>query len=202
MVQVALMYRKIRYGYKFRRIPLTQGKYAMVDPDDYERLNKYKWQARRKERSFYATRSGWCERRGKRKIITMHRQVLPVPEGMFVDHINHNGLDNRKANLRPATQTQNTYNRRRHRNKTSSKYKGIYWEKRSKKWLVIMQHDFKRIKLGRFDDEEEAARAYDSAARIYQCEYAELNFKETQGSRCKTLLDVWRRLWYRIRRRS
>jgi len=99
-----------------------------------------------------------------------------VADGLYVDHINHNGLDNRKANLRPATRAQNNYNRQRQRNKTSTEYKGISWRKDRKKWVAEIRVDYKGICLGYFDDEIGAARAYDSAARIFQGEYAELNF--------------------------
>jgi hypothetical protein len=177
MVFLVLLYRRWRYGYPFRRIPLTQGKYAIVDPEDYERLSKYKWQVRKEARTFYATRSKPREKGKKRKYISMHRDVLPVPEGMFVDHINHNGLDNRKANLRPATPAQNALNRRSRKNKKFTEYKGITWNKQNKKWVVRIKHNDKRMFLGCFDDEVEAAKAYDRAARKYQGRYAAVNFK-------------------------
>lgn len=177
MVFVALLYRQLRYGYPFRRIPLTKGQYAIVDPEDYERLSKYKWQAKKDGRSFYAVRSEPRKKGRKRKSISMHRMVLPVPEGLYVDHINHNGLDNRKANLRPATWNQNIYNSRRSRNKKYTEYKGIWWRKDCKKWAVELRHNYKRVFLGYFDDEIEAAKAYDRAARKYQGEYAQINIK-------------------------
>ncbi|MHC4440631.1 MAG: HNH endonuclease, partial [Planctomycetota bacterium] len=117
---LALLYRRARYGYTFRRIPLTQGKYAIVDTDDFERLNKYKWYAVKDSKNFYAYRN---KRVGKKYIsLGMHRQILHPPGNLFVDHINHNGLDNRKANLRLATCAQNTYNRRQFRKDKTSKY--------------------------------------------------------------------------------
>jgi hypothetical protein len=94
-----LLYRRIRYGYAFCRIPLTQGKYAIVDPDDYRWLSKYKWYAAgRREGSYYAVRTVKTKKGSKRRL-HMHRQILRVPDDMFVDHIDRNSLDNRKANL-------------------------------------------------------------------------------------------------------
>ena len=122
-VWIALRYRKHRYGYAFRRIPLTQGKYAIVDPEDYEELAKYKWFAKRCDRRFYAVRSG------KNKNVNMHQVIMGTEEGKVIDHINSNGLDNRKANVRFATAQQNCWNQRKQRGNSSSKYKGVHWEK-------------------------------------------------------------------------
>ena len=126
-VALLLLYRRARYGYPFRRIPLTQGKYAIVDQDDFERLNKHKWCAVKSCNTFYAGRTIYV---GKKNIsIMMHRQILHPPGHLFVDHINHNGLDNRKANLRLATCAQNNYNTIHFRKSQSSKYTGVSWKK-------------------------------------------------------------------------
>ena len=108
----------------------------------------------------------------------MHRQILHPPGHLFVDHINHNGLDNRKANLRPATCAQNNYNRIHLRKSQSSKYTGVSWQKQSKKWMVQIRYKGRRIFLGLFEDEIQAAKAYDKAAKIYHGEFASLNFPE------------------------
>lgn len=94
-----LIYRRIRYGYPFRLIPLTQGKYAIVDPDDYYRLSKHKWTAARVYAKFYAVRSEGATKNGWRKSYRMHREVAHTPEGLECDHINGNSLDNRKTKL-------------------------------------------------------------------------------------------------------
>jgi hypothetical protein len=87
-VWIVLLYRRLRYGYPFRRIPLTQGKFAIVDPGDYERLAKYKWFAVRYERGFYAVRAIKAkDGRGRQKNVRMHREILGVPEGKIIDHI-------------------------------------------------------------------------------------------------------------------
>jgi hypothetical protein len=175
-VALALLYRRARYGYAFRRIPLTQGKYAIVDPEDFERLNKYKWYAARDTRTFYAHRK---KRVGKKYVsIGMHRQILNPPDHLMVDHINHNGLDNRKANLRLATSAQNSYNRRQVRKDKSSKYIGVSWREWTKKWAVIICYKRKNIIIGYFEDEIQAAKEYDKAAKKYHKEFASLNFPE------------------------
>ena len=109
----------------------------------------------------------------------MHRQILKVPDDMFVDHINRNSLDNRKANLRPATPSQNVRNRAKNTNRTyTSKYKGVTWNRCIKPWRAHIHFNHKLISLGSFDDEIRAAKAYDRAARRYHGEFAVLNFPE------------------------
>jgi hypothetical protein len=175
-VVLVLLYRRARYGYAFRRIPLTRGKYAIVDPEDFERLNKHKWSANKNANTFYARRT---KRTGKKILsIMMHRQILHPPAHLFVDHINHNGLDNRKANLRLATYAQNSYNRIYSRKSRSSKYTGVSWRKQAKKWAVVVGYNNKNIFIGYFKDEIQAAKAYDKAAKKYHGEFASLNFKE------------------------
>jgi hypothetical protein len=170
---ILLRYRKIRYGYEFRRIPLTQGKFAIVDADDYEKLNCYSWQCRESGATFYALRLQFGN--GRVRIISMHREIMHAPKGMVVDHKNHNGLDNRKENLRIATATEN----RRHCRKIktgNSKYKGVYLKKRTGRWEASIGYNHERIHLGYFDSEIEAAKAYDAAAKKYHGEFAALNF--------------------------
>ena len=105
----------------------------------------------------------------------MHREIIKVPDNLVVDHINHNGLDNRKANLRPATKAQNAWNRKIH----TGKFKGVTWSKGRKKWFVRLRCAGKRISIGFFDDQIEAAKAYDEAAKKYRGQFAVLNFNET-----------------------
>ena len=176
-VWLLLRYRKLRFGYPFRRIPLTQGKFAIVDPEDYDRLAKYKWFAMRSRRGFYAIR--WVKtKNGRRKKIRMHRQVLNVHDDKLIDHKNHNGLDNRRENLRIVTNMQNSWNKRKQKGDYSSKYKGVSWAKRVGKWHTEIYCRGKKIFIGYFDDEKAAARAYDEKATRLYGEYAALNFPD------------------------
>jgi len=175
------LYRRIRFGYAFRKIPLTKGKFAIVDPDDYERLSKYKWHAERATRTFYAARSIYVKN-GRNKHIAMHREIIKAPDGIFIDHINHNGLDNRKANLRLATRAQNGFNRLKTLKKTWSTYKGVFFHTRHKKWQARIVTHGQAKHLGTFANENDAAKAYDNAARKYHGEFAVLNFPTKKSS--------------------
>jgi len=176
-VLLVLLYRRLRYGYTFRRIPLSQGKYAIVDTDDYVWLSKYRWYAARGGNTYYATRGQWSKTQKRRLTITMHRIIIEVPEGMFVDHINHNGLDNRKANLRLATPVDNARYARYPKINTSSKYRGVWYNKQNRKWRATIVVNRKRKQIGYFKHEIDAARAYDQAAKKYFRDFAILNLE-------------------------
>lgn len=177
-VWTAVHYRKLRYGYAFRRIPLTQGKFAIVDTDRYDKLAKHKWFAVRGKRGYYAVRAIKSKKdKIEHNIARMHRVLLNPQEDKIVDHINHNSLDNRRANLRVCTIQQNVWNKRKQRGNYTSKYKGVSFSKTSNKWRVRIMYNAKSIALGYFDNETKAARAYDAKARQLFGEYASLNFK-------------------------
>jgi hypothetical protein len=172
-----LLYRRVRYGYTFRRIKLTRGKYAIVDVEDFERLNKYKWHCAHYDYAKRAISKKFGK--GKRQVgIYMHKEICPAPAGMIVDHINRNSLDNRKVNLRVATQKQNIWNRRFIRKGGKTRYNGIRWDKNREKWQVRLVVNGRRESFGYYADEIEAAKAYDRVAKKYRGEYAFLNFPE------------------------
>ena len=155
-----------------KRIKLSCGKWAIVDAADYEQLSEYRWCALEKGRSWYAKT---LNRNGT--ILSMHRLILNAPKGLFVDHINHNGLDNRRENLRLCTRLQNSRNRLPSRGGTS-KYKGVTRSKRRKKFMAEIRVNQKKQYLGYFDSEIEAAKAYDKKAKELFGEFAYLNFPD------------------------
>lgn len=156
---------------KIRFIPLTKGQVAIVDKEDYEWLSQYKWHAVNNGEKFYAYR---C--RNKRSL-SMHRAIMNEPKGMLVDHKDGNGLNNRRNNLRVCTTSQNHQNRRR--TFGSSRYKGVHWNKKGKKWAAAITDKGKYKFLGHFDDEAEAAKAYDRKAKELFGEFAYLNFESS-----------------------
>lgn len=164
-----------------REIPLTKGKVALVDDDDYEALNKFNWCAFRvKTGDYYAVRSSSISGGQSRRTILMHREIANAPAGLEVDHINGVTLDNRRANLRLATKSQNAANRRKKKPSTSSQYLGVTWHTLRGKWAARITVNWEHRHLGLYVDEREAALAYDRAARQYRGEFAVLNFPEAK----------------------
>jgi len=163
-------------GDDMREIPLTQGKVAIVDDEDFEELSKYKWHASRGRHTFYAIRT--LGKHPHMQTIHMHREILKPPLLLLCDHINHDGLDNRRCNLRICTYSQNLWNQRLQGG--TSVYKGVYFDKRRNKWQAYITPKPKgeRQHLGRFAKEIDAALAYDNAAAKFFGEFARLNFPE------------------------
>ena len=180
-VRPMMRYRKWKYGYAFRRIYIGEGLYTIVDPDIYYRIGHLRWSVCGDERKDYAARIDRKFRYGRTKTIFLHREIMNAPRGLLVDHRNGDSLDNRRANLRLATHSQNMQNRRKRKN-TTSRYTGVCFEKRRKKWTANITVNKKKIWIGRFDDEIEAAKAYDEAARKEHGEFARLNFGESADS--------------------
>jgi len=153
-----------------KTIPLTQGQVALVDDADYEYLNRFKWYANKICRTYYAVRN---VRRGK---ILMHRAILDAPDGLEVDHINGDGLDNRRLNIRLCSHSENDRSQRlHHRNKTG--FKGVFFYKNNSKnpYGVQIALNRKTIRLGYYPTAKAAARAYDAAALKHHGEFALTN---------------------------
>jgi hypothetical protein len=134
-------------------IPLTRGMVAYIDDADAVLVLQYKWHAHESESErFYAAAYGGGGRRNRRYIY-MHRLITGSD---FTDHWDGDGLNNRRKNLRPCTESQNHCNRRKSKG-TSSQFKGVWFDKSRKKWAAEIKLDRKKRFLGRFDTEEEAA---------------------------------------------
>lgn len=161
-----------------KEIQLTQGKVALVDDEDYERLRTFRWHAvapRGKERTWYAARYVPVVEQRARQCgprLFMHYCLLTVPAGMLIDHRDRNGLNNQKSNLRCATKEQNAANRCFEKNRT--KYRGV--SRKGKKWAAFIMVNHRKKCLGVFLTAPFAALAYDRAARQMLGEFARLNF--------------------------
>jgi len=159
-----------------KEIPLTQGKVAIVDDEDFEELNQHKW---------CLSGDGKYARRciGNNIGIYMHSVIVNTPKGMETDHINHNTLDNQRENLRVCTGSQNMKNRDKQNNNTSG-YKGVTYitnkTKRVKRWLAQTMEKRKHIVIGYFNTAEEAALAYDKYALENHGEFAITNFGDNR----------------------
>ena len=163
-----------------KEIPLTQGKVALVDDEDFEFLTQWKWSLARHKDGIH--NNNYAYRQSEftdsiRRSIKMHRLIMGLQSGdnQHTDHINGNGLDNRKENLRICTVTENNRNRPIRR-QNSSGYKGVCFSHcKSKPWAARITVNYKDIKIGYFLTKELAALAYNEAARKYHGEFAHLN---------------------------
>ena len=160
-----------------KQIPLTQGYFALVDDEDFEELNKHKWHVLKTPYTYYAAKRFYNKETKKWKSLLMHRFILGLTDFKIKgDHIDHNGLNNQRYNLRSSTNAQNIRNQRPTKG-NSSKYKGVCWSKRDNRWRVQIQCDKRNIYIGIFKDEIEAAKAYDKKAKELFGEFAYLNFQ-------------------------
>jgi hypothetical protein len=155
-------------GAQAKRITLTNGMVAYVDACDYEEISRYSW---------HLASGGYAGRRENRKLILMHRQIMNPPEGMVVDHIKGNRLDNTRARLRVCTPWENARNRVKNAG-SASRHIGVSLNRGRKKWVAKIPLNGKYKHIGRFEDELEAARAHDYAAVLYLGDSARLNFPD------------------------
>lgn len=156
----------------FRLVPLTQGKHAIVDSSDFDLVSGLTWQY---STHGYAVHSYHDRQTKKRKSISMHRLILGVSDrSIHIDHISGNGLDNRRSNLRTCTHTENHFNR--HRPYGKSRFLGVSFSDKEDRWTASLKAYLRQYWLGYYETEEDAARAYDSAAKYYQGRFASLNF--------------------------
>lgn len=167
---------------KCLKIPLNYGLFALVDVDDRQKVESIRW---------YQIVDGGCTYAAARilaskKIVSLHRWILGAEPGALVDHRNHDGLDNRRRNLRLCDHSENGMNRRvmtRHGNPKKSKFIGVVYAPRGNlknPWRVHIQARGVMHRIGRFPTEEEAALARDEASKRIHGEFACLNFKEHQ----------------------
>jgi len=176
-----VVYRRLKYGYFYRRIYLGQNEYTTVEPRDYYVFGKFKWILLGTGSNLYAVREAKIGPRETKRVY-LHREIMKPKKRKLVDHRNNDSLDNRRANLRLATHSQNVINRPKTKSKTTSKYRGVYFDKYRKNWGAVIRLHYKQRWLGRFENEIDAARAYDKAARKYHKDFARLNFPEVATS--------------------
>jgi len=151
------------------QIQLTHVYVTLVDDEDFEYLSKFSWYLLNSKGGIYAR--GFVNG----KSVLLHRLLLKPDASMFVDHKDRNGLNNQKSNLRICTRSQNSANRRSRLTKPTSKYLGVAFETDRQKWTARIRKDKVGIRLGGFETEIEAAKAYNDAALKYHGEFANLN---------------------------
>jgi hypothetical protein len=153
-----------------KQIPLTQGKFALVDDDDYDYLIKFNW---------FLNNTGYASRNsprgsGKRKQIMMHRVIMCTPDELVCDHKDGDKLNNQKQNLRNCSYSDNSRNMKKHSN-ASSEYKGVSWHKATSMWQSQIEVNGRNLYLGVYEDEISAAIAYNNAALENFMDYSKLN---------------------------
>lgn len=161
-----------------KRIPLTQGQFAIVDDEDFDWLMQWKWHALwgNCTQQFMAARSYWIEDKSYKSL--MHREILGAAKGQCVDHWNRNELDNRRRNLRICSHSQNCCNIKQRSDNTSG-FRGVHWYRNRSLWCAIINVNRKGHCLGYFSSKLDAAIAYDRAALKLHGEFARTNFSRS-----------------------
>lgn len=130
-----------------RKIELTQGKYTVVDEEDYDRISKHKW--------YFDSSNGYARNGG---LGYLHRFILQPPKGKYVDHKDKDKLNNRRSNLRVCTNAENIRNSSVRVNNTSGAT-GVWWRSDRNRWVAEIKLDYKKITIGRYKTKEEAVEA-------------------------------------------
>lgn len=157
-------------------VKLTRGLVTIIDAEDLELVSQWQWYARYRCNTNYVQRTQWIPETRKYQCVYLHRVLLNAPDGTHVDHLNHDGLDNTRANLRLCTRSQNGGNRQKPKG-CSSNYKGVskFKDGRAKCWVASIRIN-KKLSWKLFFTELEAAQWYDEMAKMHFGEFAKLNF--------------------------
>lgn len=151
-------------------VPLTQGFVAVIDAVDVPLVEGYNWCAQKAKHTTYAVRSAPRDEHGKQRVVLMHRVIAGDPPGMDVDHENQNGCDNRRANLRAATRSENLFNQRLRSTNTSG-VKGVSFDKASGRWRASIAHHNVKQELGSFATKDLAAAARGMSATLWHRQF-------------------------------
>jgi hypothetical protein len=155
-------------------IALGRGHVAVIDDEDADLVTGFKWYPMKtKEGKIYA--AGWKHVPPGRFFVHLHRLIMNAQPGEIIDHADRDTLNCRRSNLRRATRQQNNWNTGSNRNQSTSKYKGVCLCRRSGRYIAQLRHNRVRIRIGYFDSEEDAARAYNAKATELFGEFAYLN---------------------------
>lgn len=162
-----------------KQIQLTKGQVALIDDEDFDDISQYRWFAVAPRQKDY-THSWYAATKTGGRNISMHQLLMNPPIGSCADHIDHNGLNNRRSNLRITTTRENSWNTNKHKNCTS-KFKGVAWNREKSKWQVRICINGKEKHLGWFHNEIEGANLYDFVAIQFFGPFAKVNFPTQQS---------------------
>lgn len=151
-----------------KKIPLSKGKYTIVDDGDFEQLSAWKWHTNARGYAMRTTHTRDADNKRICHKVYMHRQIINTPDGMLTDHINGDKLDNRRENLRVVTVKQNNWNTGIPSH-NSTGVKGVYW--RANRWEAAISQNNRKVHLGRFVNQSEAVQAYNKAALKLRGQY-------------------------------
>lgn len=153
--------------------------FCKVDAEDFDNLIQSHWYVWKNKKTFYVSRSQRKSDHGNPKTVLMHREIMGAHISLHVDHINRDGLDNRRENLRICTAAQNNMNRRSYKN--TSGFRGVTWSKRDKIFCAQIGHSRTKLHLGHFKNKIDAAIAYNKAAIELHGKFAILNIIPETG---------------------